>query len=86
VTCVAVRSASHVDVAGCLRNLAGLHQSCGRYEQAVTTYSRALVIYRDKHGPLHIDVALTSNDLAVLYMRMQQPSAAEALYADALNA
>ena len=76
----------HADVAGCLRNLAGLFQSRAQYEEAVTTYSRALSIYREKWGNLHIDVALTCNDLAVLYMRMGQPSAAEALYADALAA
>ena len=52
----------HVDTAGCYRSLAGLSQCRGdeaNFKRAIDYYSRALPIYEQNLGVLHVDYALT---------------------------
>ncbi len=48
-------------------------------------YQRALDIYEQLLGPVHADVAVTTNDLAVLYFKMGNAQQAEKLYKKAVD-
>jgi tetratricopeptide (TPR) repeat protein len=68
-----------------LTNIAGCYQFLRRYDEAIPLYRRALEIYEDLLGPIHADVAVTTNDLAVLYFTTGNTDQAEKLYKKALN-
>lgn len=56
-----------------------------RYDEAIPLYRRALDIQEDALGPVHADVAVTTNDLAVLYYTQGNNEQAEKLYKKALS-
>jgi tetratricopeptide (TPR) repeat protein len=68
-----------------LTNIAGCYQFLRRYDEAIPLYRRALEIYEDLLGPIHADVAVTTNDLAVLYFTTGNTDQAEKLYKKALH-
>ncbi len=72
-------------MAGSLTNIAGCYQFLRRYDEAIPLYRRALEIYEDLLGPIHADVAVTTNDLAVLYFTTGNTDQAEKLYKKALH-
>ena len=50
-----------------VNNLAALYEGQGRYAEAEPLYLRVLAIRENALGPAHPDVAVNSNNLAVLY-------------------
>jgi tetratricopeptide (TPR) repeat protein len=72
-------------MAGSLTNIAGCYQFLRRYDEAIPLYRRALEIYEDLLGPIHADVAVTTNDLAVLHFTTGNTDQAEKLYKKALH-
>ena len=59
------------------------HQA-GKYSDALTLYKHALAIQEKMLGPSHPDVAITLNNLAVIYQDEYLDSQAEPLYKQAL--
>ena len=60
-----------------LNNLAALYEAQGRYADAEPLYKRSLAICEKALGPDHPDVAMSLNNLAVLYaskVAMPMPS------------
>lgn len=76
---------NHLDVAGCLNNLAALYKSQGRYNEAKPIHLQALALKKRLLGDNHPDVAISLNNLAVLYRAQGRYNEAEPLYLQALE-
>jgi tetratricopeptide (TPR) repeat protein len=79
----------HPNVASASTSIGGLLQLMGpsRYAESVEYYKRSLVIYTALcvNGKPDSDLALTCNDLAIVYVKMGSFTDAEAMYLDALK-
>jgi tetratricopeptide (TPR) repeat protein len=79
----------HPNVASAATSIGGLLQLMGpdHYGESVEYYKRSLAIYTAicAHGKPDSDLALTCNDLAIVYVKMGRFSEAEAMYLDALK-
>eukprot|EP01122_Echinamoeba_exundans_P012774 TRINITY_DN542_c0_g1_i4.p1 TRINITY_DN542_c0_g1~~TRINITY_DN542_c0_g1_i4.p1 ORF type:complete len:1450 (+),score=311.88 TRINITY_DN542_c0_g1_i4:280-4629(+) len=76
----------HPNVASACTGLAGLKQQMGRFNECIPLYEKALQIYGDLAGGApDSDMALTLNDFAVLFFKMQNWAKAEETYLRALD-
>jgi tetratricopeptide (TPR) repeat protein len=64
--CRAAQPIRHYEVAACLYNLAGIEQDCGDLAAAELLYRQALAIKQRLIGPVHPEVALIMNNMAIL--------------------
>jgi tetratricopeptide (TPR) repeat protein len=80
-----VLGAEHSDTANSLTNLAALHKSQGKYEQAEPLYLRALEILEKVLGTEHPDTIPPMNNLAIMYKDQDKYEQAEPLYLRALE-
>jgi len=62
-----------------LKNVAGLYQAQGKYEQAEPLYERALVICEQQLGPLHPSTQITRRNYIALLRTMGRDAEAVAL-------
>ena len=74
-------------IVGILHNIGYIHYRAGRCEDALATYSEALVLTRSVFGTYHFDIASTLNCIGVLHFHMAKPDVDKSLemHTESLN-